>query len=103
MMSPEEAAAAIWLWSQCGEETAQGIECECETCGPVTHQPIPEDSAHCGCQQGYILKPPQHRMDLDGSLSLPMPPGGSVTLAIMLSGAFCLLILTAFCLTDPKQ
>lgn len=34
----------------------------CETCGPVTHQPIPEDSAHCGCQQGYILKPPsQHR------------------------------------------
>ena len=62
MMTPDERAAAIWVCSQCGEETAQGIECECGLCGPVTHQPIPEDSAHCGCQQGYILKPPsQHR------------------------------------------
>jgi hypothetical protein len=23
---------------------------ECPKCGPVEHQPIPEDEAHCGCE-----------------------------------------------------
>jgi len=22
---------------------------DCEKCGPVVHQPIPEDESHCGC------------------------------------------------------
>ena len=35
---------------------------DCPECGPVKHQPIPEDEAHCECEDGSC---PCHRIDFN--------------------------------------
>ena len=38
---------------------------ECPECGPVVHQPIPEDEAHCPCQPAYWFDEVGYRIICD--------------------------------------
>lgn len=51
-VNPAKLLAAI-------QQTLSDLVVECETCGEVEHQPIPEDRSHCPCESRMMDTDPR--------------------------------------------